>query len=366
MFFLLFSLLFASPALAAEEPTLQDARAALVAGDSDRAQQIVEHQRAHGHEVDAVEVLVLEGLIAQARGDHPAAVWSFREALTRQPERTAPQLYLAQSLYAMGATAEALTALIAGEGPGESLPSYFILRARVETDLGQREAAWDTLDRGRARFPEEPSLRREAALLLLQLGLYRAAEGEAHAYLEARPDDRTAWLMLGDALRAAGDLDGARALLEEAALRFPEDHEVLVRLAYVWAVSNHPLVAARLYQRAHVLQPIHAFEIAEQLRAGGSYRLALSYNALVSEPDKKLPQRLALLSSLEWWDRAAALAPSLERLPALPDAARYQLAYAGYRVEDVGLVARQIRDLQDPWLREGAQELIDNLTTSGR
>lgn len=355
MISLLLALIFGA---SAAEPTLQDARNALVAGQPEVAAEILAHQAEHGHEVDPVEVRVLEGLIAQARGNHDTAVWSFRDALAQQPERTSVHLYLGQSLAAVGAFGEARAALIAGEGPGEALPSYYALRARVDLELEEIPAAWATLERGLARFPEEPSLRREAALTLLQLSLYRAASAEARLWLASRAGDRTAWLVTADAQRAAGDYDGARDILEEARLRFPGDYEVLVRLAYTWARLEQPLIAARHYQEAHGIQPVHAFEIAEQLRAAGKTREALYYNASVENPAQKYPQRLAILSALESWDRASALHEPLMGLADLDDASRYQLAFALFHAHDrVRLTA--LRDsITDPWLQEGVDELL--------
>jgi len=288
-------------------------------------------------------------------------VWSFREAMRLQPERTSVNLYLAQSLFTLGDPEGARRALVLGEGAGERLPAYFLLRARVEQGLDRLDRAWHALDRGQQLHPGHPALLREEALVLLRMGLVEAAREPARFALGANLDDRDTWLVLAAALRGAGDIDASLALLEEAHLRFPDDHDLLVRLAHGWAQAGQPQTAARLFMRAHAEQPDYAFEIDDQLRLAERPRSGLVFNAQVVDPDDKLPQRLALLVDMERWDRAVAMAPALDALDEVPDAVRYQLAYAAYVVGDADVVRRQAELVEDAWLREGLEELLHAL-----
>lgn len=347
------------------EPSLADVRVMLQEGRIAEAAEVVAHQREH-HDgersvEEEVELLVLEGLVAQQQGDHRTALWAFREALRLQPERTSVNLYLAQSAFTLGDYRGALTALERGEGAGERLPAYFLLRSRSEVALGLHSRAFATLRRGQGLHPESAALLREEALLLLGLGLVEAARPPARAALDLEPGDRDTWLVLTAALRQAGDDDAALLLLEEAALRFPGDHDLLVFRAHAWAATGHPRVAARLFTQAQAQRPVYGLELAEQLRLAGRDREALVVNAELDDPAKKLPQRLALLVALERWDRAVALAGPLDELPAVPDATRYQLAWAAYQVGDAAVVAAQVDRVEDAWLREGVVELLADL-----
>ncbi len=340
--------------------SLARVRQLLLAGQTDEAAELLDRLAARGAaggEVDPVELDVLAGLVQQQRGRHREAVWTFRHVLDDHPERTSVHLFLGQSLYALGDLQAAHDALSAGEGAGRRLAGYFALRAAVERDLGRPHDAYRTLDEGLTLFPGNPALLGQQALVLIGLGLVEAAREPARSLLDARPDDVGSYLLLAEALRQARRVDEAIVVLEEAALRFPDDPDVLSRLAYCYALADLPLTSARLYTRAHAARPDYAFEIAEQLRVGGRFREALSFNAALDDEERKLPQRLAIHLGMGRPDLAAALAPLLLSRPWLDDATRYQLAYACAVTGDVETVDLLAESIADPALRSAAEAL---------
>ncbi|MFH1463775.1 MAG: hypothetical protein ABIO70_05240 [Pseudomonadota bacterium] len=341
---------------AAGPPVSEQVRQLLLAGQPDQAAELLEAHREH-EELDPVEIAVLDGLIAQQRGQDAEAVWLLRHALELQPERVSVHLYLAQSLHALGQPEACHRELLAGEGAGESLPAYFALRARVEQDLGRLPDAFHTTARDLELHPEAVLLAREQALVLLRLGLLEAAREPAHRYLAARPEDPAAWLLLAEALRRAGDLSRANLLLEQAMLRFPADVEVVSRLAYGYALAGQPVAATRLFLRAQAIEPRFAFEIAEQERVAGHPVRALHFNAEVADEPRKLGQRLGIYVGMERWDLAASLLPLLRDQPWLDDTQRYQLACACHLTGRDEEVRELAEDITDPWLAEGVGEL---------
>ena len=135
VFALLFAACLVAPALAEDEQEPTDvARQLLLEGRHEEAAAALEKHRGHGH-MEPVELAVLDGLIAQQRESHAEAVWQFRHALDLQPERVSVHLYLAQCLFALDQLEACYEHLRAGEGAGENLPAYFVLRARVEQAL---------------------------------------------------------------------------------------------------------------------------------------------------------------------------------------------------------------------------------------
>ena len=142
-------------------------------------------------------------------------------------------------------------------------------------------------------------------------------------------------------------------------LRFPDDPEIPLRLAYAYAADSRPGTSARMFIRAQALRPAYEWEIAEELREAGEPGRALVYNAQVSDPGRKLPQRLAIYSEMERWERAAALGPALEELPDLDDASSYQLAYACCMAGEREALERVAASIDDPWLRAAAEELVE-------
>ena len=355
-------LLAAGPrdAFAGEGP-LEKARQLLLAGKTDEAAEKLADasERAESlGDVDPVELAVLSGLIQQQRGQHREATWTFRTVLDDHPERVSIHLYLGQSLYALGDLEAAHRELLAGEGVGERLAGYFVLRATVEQGLLRPHPAFRTLEDGLERFPGNPDLLAQQALVLIRLGLVEAAREPAREVLEASPDDVYAYLLLAEAHRDTRQVEEAILVLEEAALRFSGDPEVLSRLAYCYALAERPLTSARIYIRAHAVRPTFSFEIAEQLRVGGQHRQALAFNALVDDEGQKLPQRLAIYLGMERYDLAAGLAPLLMALPEVEDITRYQLAYASYLAGDHETVGRLCAAVSDPVLKEEIDKLM--------
>ena len=201
-------------------------------------------------------------------------------------------------------------------------------------------------------------------LVLVGLGLLETAETTARRYLVSNPTDRAGWLLLAEALRVAGDVDEAIALLEEANQRFPGDVDVISRLAHAYAQAGAPNTSARMFMQAQVIQPRFAFEIAEQLRMAGHYRRALFFNGQVADAKRKLTQRLGIYMGMERHDLAIALLPDLQEHDWMDDMSRYQVAYACYATgRDQELQALAAR-IQDPWLSSAVKEMVDAMGPS--
>jgi len=83
-------------------------------------------------------------------------------------------------------------------------------------------------------------------------GQGRNVEAVGHYRMATQLDDEyaAAWLGLGTALEAAGDLDQAQSALENALLHAPRDPEVLYRLGLVQAQKNDPNLARSYYEMA--------------------------------------------------------------------------------------------------------------------
>jgi tetratricopeptide (TPR) repeat protein len=311
-----------------------------------------------GLEGDRATLESLRGILAMKRKRFDRAAAHFRQVLALKPQQTAVWLYLGQACFMLKKYDESLGALIRGEKIGRDLPSYFQLRARVERELGRTEDAYRTLDRALGLFPTHHQLIREQALLLVNEELYAAALEKGQEYLSRNPRDRDGYLILGEALRSAGQPHRAAVILEEAALRFEQDPQVLARLAFAHATDGHNLAAARLFARATRLGGDHAFPAAEHYRLAGQFRQAMEQNALVPDPEKRLSQRLALYLGGEHFDRAAALERLLSAAGALDDTNRYRLAYALLRTGDLDRAEKLCLQIGDPALEQSATKLL--------
>lgn len=342
------------------------AHGALLQGDPGRVETLLERLRASragaraaggSGELLHVEIRTIEGLLALQAAAPAQAVAAFEEVLRLRPTRTAAWLYLAQARYANGDPRSALTALQAGEQAGQGLPAYHLLSARCRRDLGQRGQAHAALTQGLRLFPDDVTLLTEEVGVLLELGLSAAALDVGRRLLAAGEASPYAALALSEALRRAGQLDGAAATLEEARLRFPGDTRLARQLAHVYAAAGLHGRAGRQLERLSWAQPALAFEAADQYRLAERWRAALRCNGRVPQQRLRTPQRAAILAGAGRADEALALLGGLVEQGWLDDTLRPALARAALQAARPELALDLLVGLRAAGARAGAVEL---------
>lgn len=332
-----------------------------------------------GHDVRAAEVLdaisvddptldqgryhALLGLISMQQQDHAAAARHFREAITAsQSQGIAPEpslfVQLSRAHLLDGAPQDALRVLGEGGDALNGLSSSHLIRARAHRDLGDMPAAYDALAIGAARFPQNRDFPRQQVLLLIEMGLTQQAGEMAAEMMEAADADVEDALTVAETLRQGGAIDRAAMVLEVARLRFPEAATVLVQQAVVAMTADQPLTAARFLQVATEYDPVYAAKSAELYRQANHLESALYMNAMVEDPVEKVRQRFGLLLTAEQFERAAALAPRLERLQlTADDDVAYGLAYAFFQIGELQAAEQMLVGIGDPAVFEKATAL---------
>ncbi|MFT4628575.1 MAG: putative Zn-dependent protease, partial [Myxococcota bacterium] len=237
---------------------------------------------------DRTRYLTLRGMVALHLGQHAEAAVDLAAALADPEVDPLLNLHLAQARLSSNDPAGAIRALDAAGPSAEAVPGAWLLRGKAAQALDQPQAAWDALVAGRERFPAHVGLGRQHLLLMVELGLHSTAAREARRVLPAIGADATLWVTLGDALRRAGAVTGARWVLEGARLRFPESTDARVALARACLDADLPLCAGEVLQEAAVLDPVFASEAAECFRRAGAYGRATYLNGLVVDPAIKL------------------------------------------------------------------------------
>lgn len=326
---------------------LQEARRLVLDGRVAEAESIL--VRAEG---DSLEIATLWGVIAYEKGDYEGATARFRSVLAERPNRTGVWLYLGRALYELADYEAALDALERGRRTGDQLPAYFVLRSRAAEHLDRYRSAHADLAEGMRLHPDSPDLLRAAALLSIRMGLFTEARRFAEQHRRLSPDDVEAWTLHAEALRAAGGVDESIELLLAASLRLPGEPDVLSRLAYSYAEAGMSWNAADLFARRARLDGKYAYEAADQFRVLGRVRDALRWNALVIEPSRKLPQRVAILVQADRIDAALALLPELTDRGLLDDVMRQHLGYAAVRATRPSL-ARELLEGIPETARDG-------------
>jgi tetratricopeptide (TPR) repeat protein len=361
---LLLLLLAPARGLAAEDVDPLGLAALMVQdGHWDRAAAVLAEVDPGDEGLDRARYYTLLGLVHQQQGDYRAAADAFNLATAEPGVDPLVHLYLAQALLRTGQPEGALDALDAAGPPAAELPAAAILRANAWRMLGDLEQAWLALEAGLERSPESRDLAWQQVLLLIELELYQEARERGTALLssEQAGTERAGpgeWLAIAESLRAAGQLETAAATLEEAALRFPAERDVLVQLARVYLEGGLPLAAGELLQRAAELDEALYVEAAECYREAGRFDRALYMNAMVPDPAEKTRQRLGLLIEHGDYDRAVALSSRLERLGLLADdQVAYGLAYAWFRVGAYDACEALLKRISDPQLFQHAGTL---------
>ncbi len=325
----------------------------------DRAAGILtEVERPADDDPDRSRFYTLRGMVRLNTGDPAGAALDLAIAVEDPETDPLLNLHLAQARLSSDDPEGALSALDAAGPAADEVPGAYLLRGKAAQALARTDEAWAALDAGRSRFPDHAGLGQQFLLLMVELGLHHTAAREAPVVFDNIGADATLWVTLGDALRRAGAITGARWVLEEARLRFPDSTDAKVALARACLDADLPRCAGEVLQEAAILDPVFASEAAECFRRAGAWNRALYANGLVIDPPTKLKQRLGLLLELQRFTEAAALEPRARRLELVDDQqVAYALAYAHFRTGDHERTETLLRGISDPDLFRQATAL---------
>ncbi len=307
-------------------------------------------------DADAPEALLarLRGAIALQRGELERAADHFERALDTYRGDPSTSLYLAHVYVELGRAGEAEALLPALDGL--EVMAAPLVRAQVERALGRDESAYRILSVAAQRYPDSVAPLLELVALCAELGV----RTELRRWLDRAVGRKT--LSEDEALAlvdAAYEDPKALPSLERLAARFPDSAELRGHLAHAYAAGGARHAAARLFESASRLGAPYAFEAADQYRTGGNLDAALRMNAQVSEPRRRLRQRLAILFSARRMGRVLALEPELRAAGLDGPDERYRIAYASYAVGNYQRALELARSLLDTEWRDSAQRLID-------
>ncbi len=327
-------------------------------GEYQRAADVLARIDLEDPKLDRAQYHTVRGLIALETQRNAEAADAFAEAIAAGQDDPLVHLYRAQAHFGIEQFGEALAALDAAGETVNGLSGAWLMRAHADWMLGHRQRALDTLSRAGDRFPGNTGFLRRQVFYLIEAGLNRQAAELGRQYLDRAEGQAKDYLAIGTALRRAGAIDEALRLLEEAALRFPDDGDLAKALAQAWLEQGSPLAAAEILVREAVREPSLYAEAAELFRRADHPVRALRLNALIPESERRLKQRLGILIELQRFDQAVAMEESLYRAGLLADGdVRYALAYAHYLGGDHENAERHLSALTRPELFRKATEL---------
>lgn len=335
-------------------------------GEFERAAAALAHVDPAAPGIDLRRYHSVRGMLALGREDLAGAADAFAAALAAAPadddadEAVNAQLHIhrAQALFGLERDTEALAALDAAGEAVDGLSGAWLMRAHAQWRLGHRQDAMRTLAAAAARFPANAEFGRRQVLYLVELGLFREAASLGTAHLARHDGSAADHVAIGTALRRAGSLNAALAVLEPARLRFPGDGQVARALAQAWLERGDPLAAADILARQALREPVLLPEAAELYRRAGRHHRALALNAQVTNQSRKLQQRVGLLIELGRHAEVAAMEDALYRGGLLSNEdIRYALAYARFQLGDYAAAERHLAALTRPELFRRATEM---------
>lgn len=331
------------------------ARVLLRDGLPERALHVLDAPPEDGEVVDAAEFHRVRGLVATELRRFPEAARAF-EAAIQHGEKTPPTYFaLANALLGAERHQEALKVLREAPPELEQNPARFRLEANIHYLTKAPHAAFDAIERGLARFPEDEPLARQRLLLLLELGLYtEAIESSLQRFSGGQAGEKDC-LALGEALLRAGRTERALALLEDGVLRWPASAGLRKLLAKGYVEAGAPGSAVKVLLPLTVEDAEAALLAAELYRRAGRPKEALHMNAEVLDQSAKMRQRLSLLLDEERFDEASLLEARLDRMGLLADdQVVYALAYAAHYAGRPDQAERLLGRLTDPaWFEKG-------------
>lgn len=356
----LLSGLLCTPGFAAEEEVDYVALAALLMrdGETERAAEALTNVDTSAEGVDLIQYHTVRGLIALEQQALQVAAEAFDAAIAAGQTDPLIHLYRAQALFGLERYADAVAALDAAGSAVDGLSGAWLLRAHARWMLGDKQAALDSLSEAGNRFPGNTSFQRRQVFYLIEAGLYQEAADLGRDYLKRADAKAEDYAAIGSALRRSKSFAEALGFLEAARLKFPDDSSIAKALAQTWLEQGNPLAAAEVMAAQAEREPDLLSEAAELYRRAGRTSQALNLNARVTDPQRKLKQRVGLWISAQRYDELTAAEPALARAGLLDDEdVRYALAYAWYKGRDFAASERHLTALTRSDLFRKATEL---------
>jgi len=251
-------------------------------------------------ERDPSKALFILSQLAEERGDIKAAVgW-----LDKLPEGDEKAVFGAQlrraQLLGKGGDVPAARRLLASMKPGDPAAQAQVVAAEAQVlrDAGQADQAFKLMQDATKRFPKNPDLLYDFALLAEKTGHLDVMEGSLREVMRLAPDNHHAYNALGYSLAERNvRLEEARTLIAKALAMAPEDPFIMDSMGWVEYRLGNLEAAETHLRRAYGLRrdPEIAVHLGEVLWQRGKQADA---QTLWREARAKDPQNDTLRSTL--------------------------------------------------------------------
>ena len=261
-------------------------------------------EKAPGDDRDPSKALMILSQIAESRNDTAGAIaWLDKVDNRASPGYLEARLRRAQLIARKGdldGARKALTQIEPADAAGQA--QVLLVDAQLLRDAGYVQSAYTVLENALLRFPDQPELLYDFALLAERMERYDLMESSLLRVMKLAPDNQHAYNALGYSLAERGvRLPEAHALVEKALQMAPGDPFILDSMGWVQFRMGNLAGAEESLRRAYGVRPDSeiAVHLGEVLWQKGEKDEA---KKLWREAQKKDPKNEVLKSTLKRLD----------------------------------------------------------------
>lgn len=302
-------------------------------GNYERAEETLMAIDIDDEELDLNRYYTLKGLIELRLQRYEESLKSFNTANMIGETNPVIYAYISQSYFAIKDYQSSIDAI--NKVPNIRLfPDLYGLKSQAFWLMGNKSEGFKIIEEGIVTFPEKITFRQQKVNYLIELDLTQAAMECANSIIELDKSDPELYLTLAESFRKGQEAKRAVILMEEAYLKFPDNHRILLMMAQCYVDMERYLTAAKLVEKVSLEDSKYLKDSAELYMEAGNIQRALYINYQVSDKDTKAKLRFNLLISMERFEEAVAIIPRLERTGLMEDESLiYAAAYVYFKVQ---------------------------------
>lgn len=327
-----------------------------------RAKTALEKVDINDERFDFISYYTLKGILLQKTGYPRLSNIFFDAAIEKGQTKQSIYLYIARNHWQRSEYREVIQALDKAGQAALDKPQLIAMRAEANKQLGEMNIAWDVLDQGIQLHPEYSKFYRQKFYYLLDMGLYTAAEGYIDKYLEAENYSANEYVAVAYTLRENKRYQLASKLLEEGAIKYPEEKRIYELLSQVYIDQYKYLEAALVLDWASLKSSGFSHRAAAlYLKAKDPVR-SMQINRRIPDQVDKFRQRISIDIALDDYESMVAKADVLSRYDLLSDEnIAYALGFAYFKTGDFEKSKYYLKTITNNQLFDKATYLFEQI-----
>jgi tetratricopeptide (TPR) repeat protein len=327
-----------------------------------RAKTALEKVEISDERFDFISYYTLKGILLQKTGYPGLSNIFFNAAIEKGQTKKSIYLYIARNHWQRTEYQAVIQALDKAGQAALDKPQMIAMRAEANKQLGEMNIAWSVLDEGIKLHPEYSKFYRQKFYYLLEMGLYKAAEGYIDKYLEAENYSANEYVAVAYTLRENRRYQLASRLLEEGAIKYPDENRIYELLSQVYIDQHKYLEAALVLDWASLKSSGFSHRAAAlYLKAKDPVR-SLQINRRISNQVDKFRQCISIDIDLDDYESMVAKTDVLTRYDLLADEnIVYAMGFAYFKTGDFEKSKYYLKKITNNQLFDKATYLFEQI-----